>query len=158
MVKYGKPVESFAGQADTFSRMVGSVSRMADDSSRPAGSLNRTADTFARMAGSVNRMAGGHGLMAAPVNRMAGAFSRVVGGSNLAAEPANLTNKSFIGADKSSRRPVFRQNHAKIGKNRLFSLSRRAQCPKATPFAGRSRPSETTPRLFPLPSDGSGSG
>ena len=134
----GNPVDSFASQADSFSRMVGSVSRMADASSHTAGSLNRTADASNRMADSGNRMAGSPDHTADTPNRtaglpdrMAGAFSRTAGGSNLTAEPASHANKSFIGEDNSSSRTVFRQKHAKTGKNRPFYPSRHARCAKS---------------------------
>jgi hypothetical protein len=96
--------------------------------------------------------------MADSSSRTGASLIHTAGGASRASKCSSHTNKSFIGAGKSSSRTVFCQKHAKTGKNRLFSLFRHANWSKNDSFptiAGRARHSVRAAYTRTLAYDGS---
>jgi hypothetical protein len=110
---------------------------MAEPFCRTAEASNHTVRPFCHTAGSASRTAG-------TFCPTADVSDRTVGRANRTRKPFYRAAEPFYRTEKSSSRTVFRQKHAKTGKNHPFSPSRPANWSKSNslrrsaPVPGRS--------------------
>jgi hypothetical protein len=160
-----RSVESSSRTDGSFTGLVGRVARKAGASNRTVGRANRMAEPFCRTAEASNHTVRPFCPTAESASRTGGPFCPTADVSDRTAGRANRTRKSFYRAaepfyrtEKSSNRTVFRQKHAKTGKNHPFPPSRPARWSKNDSLrrsAGRARHSVRAAYARTLASDGS---
>jgi len=133
-----RPAKSPSHTVDSLTGLVGRVTRMAGASNRTVGRANRMAEPFCRTADACNHTvrpfchtAGSANRTAGPFCHTADAFDRTAGRANRTRKPFYRAAESFYRTEKSSNCTVFRQKHAKTGKNHPFSPSRHANWSKS---------------------------